>query len=70
MCRSPLVRRIKMEPLANNKICFVLRGVYKEMDRLQAPIEEYEVDRAHRSGAKYKNNDGKWQQPVLLKFNS
>ena len=40
------------------------------MDYLQAPIDEMEIDRAHRTGKKYQDNQGKWQQPVLLKFNS
>ena len=48
----------------------ILQEVYKEMDHLDAPIDEQEIDRAHRSGLKYKDDYGKWQQPVLLKFNS
>ena len=48
----------------------VMRGVYDEMDRLDAPINELEIDRAHRTGKKYKDEEGKWQQPILLKFNS
>ena len=40
------------------------------MDKLNAPIEELEVDRAHRTGHKYKDDKVKWQQPVLQKFNS
>ena len=48
----------------------VMQVIYEEMDRLDTPIEEVEIDRAHRSGKKYKDQKGKWQQPVLLKFNS
>ena len=48
----------------------VLHTIYNEMDKLNAPIDELEVDRAHRTGHKYNDSKGKWQQPVLLKFNS
>ena len=48
----------------------VMGKIFDEMDYLQAPIEEEEIDRAHRTGAKYKDEKGKWHQPVLLKFNS
>ena len=40
------------------------------MDGLDAPIDELEIDRAHRSGSKYKDKNGKWQKQDLLKFNS
>ena len=46
----------------------VLNEVFNEMDRLDSPIDEIEVDRAHRSGKAYKDPQGKWQQPVLLRF--
>ena len=48
----------------------VMGKVYEEMDYLDAPIKEVEIDRAHRTGKKYKDESGKWQQSVLLKFNS
>ena len=41
----------------NEPAADVLQGVYKEMDR---------VDRAHRSGAKYKDNDGNSQFSLNL----
>ena len=44
--------------------------VYKELDFLDAPITEHEIDRAHRTGSKHKDENGKWQQPTLLKFTS
>ena len=46
----------------------VVKEVYNEMDRLDSPINEIEVDRAHRTGKAYKDSRGKWQQPILLKF--
>ena len=46
----------------------MLKEVYNEMGRLDSPINEIEVDRAHRTGKAYKDSRGKWQQPVLLKF--
>ena len=46
----------------------VLNKVFDEMDRLDSPIDVIEVDRAHRTGKAYKDNNGKWQQSVLLKF--
>ena len=46
----------------------VLNKIYDEMDRVESPIDEVEVDRAHRTGKAYKDSKGKWQQPVLLKF--
>ena len=47
-----------------------MKNIHDEMNYLDAPIGEIEIDRAHRTGKKYKDENGKWQQPVLLKLNS
>ena len=47
-----------------------MKSLCIEMDYLDAPIQPIEIDRAHRTGTKYKDRNGKWQQPVLMKFNS
>ena len=36
----------------------VLEAMYDEMDYLNAPIDELEIDRAHRTGKKYKDENG------------
>lgn len=46
----------------------VMQKIYEEMDYLDAHIDELEIDRAHRTGSKYQDENGKWQQPILLKF--
>ena len=42
----------------------MLHNIYAEMDRLESPFDEIEVDRAHRTGKANKDSNGKWQQPV------
>ena len=46
----------------------IMGKIYEEMDYLDANIDELEIDRAHRTGSKYQDENGKWQQPILLKF--
>ena len=50
----------------NETVDDVLHNIYAEMDRLESPFDEIEVDRAHRTGKAYKDSNGKWQQPVFL----
>ena len=46
----------------------VLKEVYNEIDHLDSPINEIKVGQAHWIGKAYKDPQGNWQQPVLLKF--
>ena len=48
----------------------LLTSVQKEIKRLNLPIQETEIDRAHRLGVLFTDKKGKKQQSVLVKFNS
>ena len=39
-----------------------------EIDRLELEIDDSEVDRAHRTSAPYRDNNGKLQQAVIVRF--
>ena len=66
----PYVFMVSNKKKRNETADNVLHTIYNEMDKLNAPIDKLKVDRAHGTGHKYKDDKGKWQQPVLLKFNS
>ena len=44
--------------------------VLKEFRRSKLPIEDYDVDRAHRIESAYKDSGGKWHVPVIVRFTS
>ena len=46
----------------------IMKVIHEEMDKLDLPIEEVEIDCCHRTGTAYTDEQGKKQQPVLLKF--
>ena len=46
----------------------IMKVIYEEMDKLDLPIEEVEIDHCHHTGTAYIDEQGKKQQPILLKF--
>ena len=48
----------------------IRRIVLKEIKRLDLDIDEYEVDRAHRTGSPYIDRNGKWHVPIVVRFTS
>ena len=54
----------------NEKPDQLLDSILRDIEKLKLEIEDFEVDRVHRNGPKYKDKDGKLQQDVILKFTS
>ena len=48
----------------------IVEKVEKEVKRLNLTIDDYDLDRAHRTGRSYVDKNGKRQQPILVKFTS
>ena len=44
--------------------------VLKEIHRLDLDIDDYEVDRAHRTGKAHRDGSGKWHIPIIVRFTS
>ena len=41
-----------------------------EIRRLDLDVDEYEVDRAHRIESPYRDRNGKWHVPIIVRFTS
>ena len=46
----------------------IRNAVLGEIDKMGLEIDDYNVDRAHRAEQRYLDNNGRWQQPVIIFF--
>ena len=44
--------------------------LFEEIERLEVPIENFEIVRAHRTGKGYTDRDGKRHTPVIVRFST
>ena len=54
----------------NEKSDQLLDRILYDIEKLKLEIEDFEVDRVHRNGPKYKDKDGNLQQDIIVKFTS
>ena len=56
-------------PFKRNETPDTIRNaVLGEIDKLGLEIDDCEVDRAHRAEQRYMDSNGRWQQPVIVRF--